>query len=161
MAKKRVLILTFVIVLLISTIIFVNQYKNSDSRINQNFQSLNPQQRVDIGKSWNPPRTKDCALIIAEISSVTISNKITDQEIITNLIIKNTKYAAAGLFKLSKTTADAKIAIWSLSAAAILSKFPEAIESKNQSQVADLYDQIGKMVGRPPITCDNTLATTT
>ena len=150
------LILALVTILVFWAVKSNTQSSNLDSK--QDFQSLDVDQRSQIGDSWNPPRSKDCATIIAEIASVTISNEITDPTKIRELIIKNTKYAAAGLFKLAKETLDPKVAAWSLKASAILVKFPEAINNNDQAQVLELYSQIGNLVKTPPQTCDNTLA---
>ena len=150
------LILTLVSILVFWTVQSNNKSSNLDSR--QDFQSLDVDQRSQIGESWNPPKSKDCATIIAEISSVTISNEVTDPTEIRELIIKNTKYAAAGLSKLAQESKDASVVDWSFKAAAILVKFPEAINNNDQTQVSDLYSQIGNLVKNPPQTCDNTLA---
>ena len=150
------LILTLVAILVFWTVQSNNKSSNLDSR--QDFQSLDVDQRSQIGESWNPPKSKDCAKIIAEISSVTISNEVTDPTEIRELIIKNTKYAAAGLSKLAQESKDASVVDWSFKAAAILVKFPEAINNNDQTQVSDLYSQIGNLVKNPPQTCDNTLA---
>lgn len=152
------LILALVTILVFWAVESNTQSSNLDST--QDFQSLDVDQRSQIGDSWNPPRSKDCATIIAEIASVTISNEITDPTKIRELIIKNTKYAAAGLFKLAKESQDAKVAAWSFKASAILVKFPEAIINNDQAQVTELYSQIGDLVKNPPETCDNTLAET-
>ena len=152
------LIITLVTILVFWAVESNTQSSNLDSK--QDFQSLDVDQRSQIGESWNPPKSKDCAKIIAEISSVTISNEVTDPTEIRELIIKNTKYAAAGLFKLAKQSQDAKVAAWSFKASAILVKFPEAINNNDQTQVSELYSQIGDLVKNPPETCDNTLAKT-
>ena len=150
------LILALVTILVFWAVESNTQSSNLDST--QDFQSLDVDQRSQIGDSWNPPRSKDCATIIAEIASVTISNEITDPTKIRELIIKNTKYAAAGLFKLAKESLDPKIAAWSLKASAILVKIPEAIDKNDQDQLVELYSQIGNLVKNPPQSCDNTLA---
>jgi len=161
---KSKLIIVFLLVLTLLAIIFawavISNSKQSRLDTKQDFQSLDVDQRSQIGDSWNPPRSKDCATIIAEIASVTIPNEITDPTKIRELIIKNTKYAAAGLFKLAKESQDAKVAAWSFKASAILVKFPEAINNNDQTQVTKLYSQIGDLVKNPPQTCDNTLAET-
>jgi hypothetical protein len=149
------LILTLVAILVFWAVQSNHQSSNLDSK--QDFQSLDVDQRSQIGESWNPPKSKDCAKIIAEIASVTISNEITDPTEIRELIIKNTRYAAAGLFKLAEESKDAKVVAWSFKAAAILAKFPEAINNNDQIQVSELYSQIGNLVENPPQTCDNTL----
>jgi hypothetical protein len=162
MGKKFIYFLLSVIVLITSLFLFYLVNNSRDSQVlKKDFQSLDVDQRANIGDSWNPPRSQDCAKIIAEISSVTLSNDLTDESLIRSQIIKNTKYAAAGLFKLAKETKDAKIAVWSFKAAAVLSGFPTAIENDDQAKVVDLYDQIGNLVENPPITCDNTLAEST
>ena len=149
------LILTLVAILVFWAVQSNNKVPNLDSK--QDFQSLDVDQRSQIGESWNPPKSKDCAKIIAEIASVTISNEITDSTKIRELIIKNTRYAAAGLFKLAEESKDAKVVAWSFKAAAILAKFPDAINNNDQTQVTELYSQIGDLVKNPPQTCDNTL----
>jgi len=149
------LILTLVAILVFWAVQSNNKVPNLDSK--QDFQSLDVDQRSQIGESWNPPKSKDCAKIIAEIASVTISNEITDPTKIRELIIKNTRYAAAGLFKLAEESKDAKVVAWSFKAAAILAKFPDAINNNDQTQVTELYSQIGDLVKNPPQTCDNTL----
>lgn len=149
------LILTLVAILVFLAVRSNNKVPNLDSK--QDFQSLDVDQRSQIGESWNPPKSKDCAKIIAEIASVTISNEITDPTKIRELIIKNTRYAAAGLFKLAEESKDAKVVAWSFKAAAILAKFPDAINNNDQTQVTELYSQIGDLVKNPPQTCDNTL----
>mgnify|MGYP000586613519 CR=1 FL=1 len=161
--KSKVIIIFLLILTLVAIIIawaVISDRKRSSLDLKQDFQSLDVDQRSQIGDSWNPPRSKDCATIIAEIASVTISNEITDPTKIRELIIKNTKYAAAGLFKLAKQSQDAKVAAWSFKASAILVKFPEAINNNDQTQVTELYSQIGDLVKNPPETCDNTLAET-
>jgi len=149
------LILALVTILIFWAVESNTQSSNLDST--QDFQSLDVDQRSQIGESWNPPKSKDCAKIIAEIASVTISNEITDPTKIRELIIKNTRYAAAGLFKLAEESKDAKVVAWSFKAAAILAKFPDAINNNDQTQVTELYSQIGDLVKNPPQTCDNTL----
>ena len=149
------LIITLVTILVFWAVESNTQSSNLDSK--QDFQSLDVDQRSQIGESWNPPKSKDCAKIIAEIASVTISNEITDPTKIRELIIKNTRYAAAGLFKLAEESKDAKVVAWSFKAAAILAKFPDAINNNDQTQVTELYSQIGDLVKNPPQTCDNTL----
>ena len=159
--KSKVIIIFLLILTLVAIIIawaVISDRKRSSIDLKQDFQSLDVDQRSQIGQSWNPPKSKDCATIIAEISSVTISNEVTDPTEIRELIIKNTKYAAAGLFKLAESSKDAKVVDWSFKAAAILVKFPEAINNNDQSQVSELYSQIGNLVENPPQTCDNTLA---
>jgi len=160
MSSKFRIIFLLVLLLVASLVVWTikSNTQLSQQDLKQDFQSLDIDQRSQIGQSWNPPKSKDCATIIAEISSVTISNKITDPKKIRELIIKNTKYAAAGLFNLAEESKDAKIVAWSFKAAAILVKFPEAINNNDQTQVFDLYSQIGNMVKNPPQTCDNTLA---
>jgi len=160
MSSKFRIIFLLVLLLVASLVVWTikSNTQLSQQDLKQDFQSLDIDQRSQIGQSWNPPKSKDCATIIAEISSVTISNKITDPKKIRELIIKNTKYAAAGLFNLAEKSKDAKIVAWSFKAAAILVKFPEAINNNDQTQVFDLYSQIGNMVKNPPQTCDNTLA---
>lgn len=160
MSSKFRIIFLLVLLLVASLVVWTikSNTQLSQQDLKQDFQSLDIDQRSQIGQSWNPPKSKDCATIIAEISSVTISDKITDPKKIRELIIKNTKYAAAGLFNLAEESKDAKIVAWSFKAAAILVKFPEAINNNDQTQVFDLYSQIGNMVKNPPQTCDNTLA---
>ena len=161
--KSKVIIIFLLILTLVAIIVawaVISDRKRSSLDLKQDFQSLAVDQRSQIGESWNPPKSKDCAKIIAEIASVTISNEITDPTKIRELIIKNTKYAAAGLFKLAKQSQDAKVAAWSFKASAILVKFPEAINNNDQTQVSELYSQIGDLVKNPPETCDNTLAET-
>ena len=161
--KSKVIIIFLLILTLVAIIVawaVISDRKRSSLDLKQDFQSLDVDQRSQIGDSWNPPKSKDCAKIIAEIASVTISNEITDPTKIRELIIKNTKYAAAGLFKLAKQSQDAKVAAWSFKASAILVKFPEAINNNDQTQVSELYSQIGDLVKNPPETCDNTLAET-
>ena len=159
---KSKVIIVFLLVLTLLAIIFawavISNSKQSRLDTKQDFQSLDVDQRSQIGQSWNPPKSKDCAKIIAEISSVTISNEVTDPTKIRELIIRNTKYAAAGLSKLAQESKDASVVDWSFKAAAILVKFPEAINNNDQTQVSDLYSQIGNLVKNPPQTCDNTLA---
>jgi len=160
-SKSKIIFLFFLIFSIIfATWVFQSSGQRSSTNFTEDFQSLNLEERSQIGDSWNPPRSKDCATIIAEIASVTISNEITDPTKIRELIIKNTKYAAAGLFKLAKQSQDAKVAAWSFKASAILVKFPEAINNNDQTQVSELYSQIGDLVKNPPETCDNTLAET-
>jgi len=159
--KSKVIIIFLLILTLVAIIVawaVISDRKRSSLDLKQDFQSLDVDQRSQIGESWNPPKSKDCATIIAEISSVTISNEITDPTKIRELIIKNTRYAAAGLFKLAEESKDAKVVAWSFKAAAILAKFPEAINNNDQIQVSALYSQIGNLVENPPQTCDNTLA---
>ncbi|MFM8825208.1 MAG: hypothetical protein ACKOEA_04855 [Candidatus Nanopelagicus sp.] len=160
MSSKFRIIFLLVLLLVASLVVWTIKSNTQllQRDLKQDFQSLDIDQRSQIGQSWNPPKSKDCATIIAEISSVTISNEITDPKKIRELIIKNTKYAAAGLFSLAEESRDAKIVAWSFKAAAILVKFPEAINNNDQNQVFDLYSQIGNMVKNPPQTCDNTLA---
>ena len=81
------LILALVTILVFWAVKSNTQSSNLDST--QDFQSLDVDQRSQIGDSWNPPRSKDCETIIAEIASVTISNEITDPTKIRELIIKN------------------------------------------------------------------------
>ena len=159
--KSKVIIIFLLILTLVAIIVawaVISDRKRSSLDLKQDFQSLDVDQRSQIGESWNPPKSKDCATIIAEIASVTISNEITDPTKIRELIIKNTRYAAAGLFKLAEESKDAKVVAWSFKAAAILAKFPEAINNNDQIQVSALYSQIGNLVENPPQTCDNTLA---
>ena len=159
--KFKIIIIFLLILTLVAIIVawaVISNSKRSSLDLKQDFQSLDIDQRSQIGNSWNPPLSKDCATIIAEIASVTISNEVTNPTEIRELITRNTKYAAAGLFKLAKETLDPKVAAWSLKAAAILVKFPEAINNNDQTQVSDLYSQIGNLVKNPPQTCDNTLA---
>ena len=159
--KSKLVIVFLLVLALVAILVFWAIKSNtqlSNQDLKQDFQSLDVDQRSQIGQSWNPPKSKDCATIIAEISSVTISNEVTDPTEIRELIIKNTKYAAAGLFKLAESSKDAKVVDWSFKAAAILVKFPEAINNNDQSQVSELYSQIGNLVENPPQTCDNTLA---
>jgi len=159
--KSKVIIIFLLILTLVAIIVIwavISDRKRSSLDLKQDFQSLDVDQRSQIGESWNPPMSKDCAKIIAEISSVTISNEVTDPTEIRELIIKNTKYAAAGLSKLAQESQDASVVDWSFKAAAILIKFPEAINNNDQTQVSDLYSQIGNLVKNPPQTCDNTLA---
>ncbi len=153
---KILLILTLITI--IGFWVVNSNLQPKDLELKQDFQSLDIDQQSQIGKSWNPPQSKDCATIIAEIASVTISNEITDPTKIRELIIRNTKYAAAGLFKLAKESLDPKIAAWSLKASAILVKIPEAIDKNDQDQLVELYSQIGNLVKNPPQSCDNTLA---
>ena len=159
---KSKLVIVFLLVLpLVAILVFWAIKSNtqlSNQDLKQDFQSLDVDQRSQIGQSWNPPKSKDCAKIIAEISSVTISNEVTEPTEIRELIIKNTKYAAAGLSKLAQESKDASVVDWSFKAAAILVKFPEAINNNDQTRVSDLYSQIGNLVKNPPQTCDNTLA---
>ena len=112
--------------------------------------------RQSIGNSWNPPKSKDCAVIISTIASVTIDKSVEDQEVIKSLIIKNTKLAAARLSKLAEETTDAAIAKWSYQSAVILVGFPKAITDKDLLAVAALYKEIGDLVANPPSSCDNT-----
>ena len=112
--------------------------------------------RQSIGNSWNPPKSKDCAIIINTIASVTIDESVKDQEVIKNLIIKNTKLAAARLSKLAEETSDPVIAKWSFQSAIILVGFPKAITDKDLLAVAALYKEIGDLVANPPSSCDNT-----
>ena len=112
--------------------------------------------RQSIGNSCNPPKSKDCAVIINTIASVTIDESVEDQEVIKNLIIKNTKLAAARLSKLAEETTDTAIAKWSYQSAVILVGFPKAITDKDLLTVATLYKEIGDLVANPPSSCDNT-----
>lgn len=159
--KSKLGIVFLLVIPLVAILVFWAIRSNtqlSNQDLKQDFQSLDIDQRSEISDSWNPPLSKDCAKIIAEIASVTISNEVTNPTEIRELIIRNTKYAAAGLFKLAKETLDPKVAAWSLKASAILVKFPEAINNNDQAQVLELYSQIGNLVKTPPQTCDNTLA---
>jgi hypothetical protein len=102
--KSKLKIIFPIILTLVAILVFwavTSNNKSSSLDSSQDFQSLDVDQRSQIGESWNPPKSKDCATIIAEIASVTIPNEISDPTKIRELIIKNTKYAAAGLFKLA------------------------------------------------------------
>lgn len=156
---KLFLAITLTLILVFWTV--KSNFQPKKLELKQDIQSLDFDQRSQIGKSWNPPRSKDCAIIIAEIASVTISNEITNPTKIRELIIKNTRYSAAGLFKLAKESLDPNVAAWSLKAAAILVKFPEAINNNDQNQLLNLYTQIGNLVKTPPQSCDNTLTEAT
>ena len=112
--------------------------------------------RQSIGNSWNPPKSKDCAVIINTIASVTIDKSVKDEEVIKSLIIKNTKLAAARLSKLAQETSDPIIAKWSYQSAIVLVNFPKAITDKDLLAVAALYKEIGDLVANPPSSCDNT-----
>ena len=112
--------------------------------------------RQSIGDSWNPPKSKDCAVIITTIASVTIDKSVKDEEVIKSLIIKNTKLAAARLSKLAQETSDPIIAKWSYQSAIVLVNFPKAITDKDLLAVAALYKEIGDLVANPPSSCDNT-----
>ena len=112
--------------------------------------------RQSIGNSWNPPKSKDCAVIINTIASVTIDKSVEDEEVIKSLIIKNTKLAAARLSKLAQETSDPIIAKWSYQSAIVLVNFPKAITDKDLLAVAALYKEIGDLVANPPSSCDNT-----
>jgi hypothetical protein len=112
--------------------------------------------RQSIGDSWNPPKSKDCAVIITTIASVTIDKSVKDEEVIKSLIIKNTKLAAARLSKLAQETSDPVIAKWSYQSAIVLVNFPKAIIDKDLLAVAALYKEIGDLVANPPSSCDNT-----
>ena len=112
--------------------------------------------RQSIGDSWNPPKSKDCAVIITTIASVTIDKSVEDEEVIKSLIIKNTKLAAARLSKLAQETSDPIIAKWSYQSAIVLVNFPKAITDKDLLAVAALYKEIGDLVANPPSSCDNT-----
>ena len=112
--------------------------------------------RQSIGNSWNPPKSKDCAVIINTIASVTIDKSVEDEEVIKSLIIKNTKLAAARLSKLAQETSDPAIAKWSYQSAIVLVNFPKAITDKDLLAVAALYKEIGDLVANPPSSCDNT-----
>lgn len=112
--------------------------------------------RQSIGNSWNPPKSKDCAVIINTIASVTIDKSVEDEEVIKSLIIKNTKLAAARLSKLAQETSDPIIAKWSYQSAIVLVNFPKAITGKDLLAVAALYKEIGDLVANPPSSCDNT-----
>ena len=98
--------------------------------------------RQSIGNSWNPPKSKDCAVIINTIASVTIDKSVKDEEVIKSLIIKNTKLAAARLSKLAQETSDPIIAKWSYQSAIVLVNFPKAITDKDLLAVAALYKEL-------------------
>lgn len=158
-SKSKIIFLFFLIFSIIfATWVFQSSGQRSGTNFTEDFQALDLEERSQIGASWNPPRSKDCAKIIAEIASVTISSDISDPGKLQELIIKNTRYAAAGLFKLAKESKDPMVVVWSFKAATILVKFPQAITNNDQAQVSNLYLQIGNLVKKPPQTCDNTLA---
>jgi hypothetical protein len=150
----------FTLVMMLVTFVAVGfiyfEDRKSDKPVS-GYQQLEPNQGTDIGKSWNPPRSSECATIINAVASVQVDNTYTNQNEIEAKIIENTKLAAARLSVLAQKSLDRDIAAWSYKAALLLVQFPQAIQSQNQTAVASLYDEIGKMVTNPPKTCDNTL----
>jgi hypothetical protein len=154
----------FILVILLVTIVALGSLhlnnKHTTNPISK-YQQLDPNQGKDIGRSWNPPRTSECATIISAVSSVQVDNSYTNQDEIEAKIIENTRLAAARLSVLAQKSLDRDIAAWSYKAALLLVQFPDAVQSQNQNAVTSLYDEIGKMVTNPPKTCDNTLNSAT
>lgn len=144
-----------IILIFIITIFVVSNNQPTDTV--SSFEQLNPQQREQIGESWNPPKNKECEVIIGLISAVTIDDSYTEVSEIKAKIIENTRLAAARLSVLAQKSLDTEIASWSYKVALLLAQFPEALAGDNQRTVSSLYDAIGKMVQNPPTTCDNTL----
>lgn len=157
MRKKIFIALAFIVAIIL---LFVTLGQNNkDAGVKSSpYEQLNPQTGEEIGSSWNPPRSKDCAVIVGAIGAVTVDASITGEDAIKQAIIKNTKLAAARLSILAQESLDKEIAGWSYKAALILVQFPEAITTGNQAAVTSLYDEIGKMVEKPPASCDNTLS---
>lgn len=156
MNKAKIFGGLFTVILILIITIFVvsnNQPTNTPS----SFEQLNPQQRKQIGDSWNPPKNKECEAIIGVLAAVTIDDSYTEASKIKAKIIDNTRLAAARLSKLAQETSDKKIADWSFNAAIILMQFPDALVNSDQEAVSFLYDEMGEMVENPPATCDNTL----
>lgn len=156
MRKIKILGGALVIALLIA-LVLLGISKNKSTTTSSDFEQLDPQQGEQIGNSWNPPRSEECATIINSIAAVEIDKSYTDVQEIETKIIQNTKLAAARLSILAQKSLDKEIASWSYKAALLLVQFPDALTSGNQKAVSSLYDEIGQMVLNPPPTCDNTL----
>jgi hypothetical protein len=151
--KQLVTLSAVLIITAIAAFIFIPNDKQKDSQF---VGQITPDQSEYIANSWNPPKTAECATIINAIASVVIDKSLTNPKEITTSIIKNTRLAAARLSLLTQQSKDKQIINWSYQAAGVLIKFESAFNANSELQIKALYDQIGKLVENPPITCDNT-----